>query len=190
MTPCHHSCPTLALPHDILWHAPLLRLASFCESAAFTTSTTSPCSHDSIIPTCCYSPLGAAPAAPTPPPKPALRTNPRARAPAHHTGTTVPHPGPLHPGPTSEPPTTSGVPQHSPPGLPLGSHGTPGGQAPTALNTFAIFRSGFALLCARFEIGCCLFAWSILAESRLYPTPPPGADPCDRYAWFCFCGYA
>ena len=40
---------------------------------------------------CCYSPLGAAPAAPTPPPKPALRTNPRARAPAHRTctGTTI-----------------------------------------------------------------------------------------------------
>ena len=36
--------------------------------------------------------------------------------------------------------------------------------------------------CARFEIGCCLFAWSIPAEYRHRPTPPPDADPCDRDA--------
>ena len=85
-----------------------------------------------------------------PSPKPALRTNPRARALAHHTGRYHTRPGPciwpLHPGPTSEPRTTRGARQHSPPATPtrIERHTRrPGANCPPHV---CIFRSGFAFL--------------------------------------------
>ena len=109
------------------------------------------------------------------------RTNPRARAPAHHTtGTTS---GPIASGAhirtahyvrraAAEPPWDFRPDRATHPAARrrLSSTGLP--------NFDLVLR-----YCARFEtcfeIGCCSFAWSIPAESRLYPTPPPRIDPSD-----------